>query len=33
VTAHAVERQAAVAFDHYLAEIHALGAELSLSTR
>jgi phosphoenolpyruvate carboxylase len=33
VTARAVERQAAVAFGHYLAEIHALGAELSLSSR
>ena len=33
VTAHAVERQAALALGHYLAEIHALGAELSLSSR
>jgi phosphoenolpyruvate carboxylase len=33
VTEHAAERQAAVAFAHYLAQIHALGAELSLSTR
>jgi phosphoenolpyruvate carboxylase len=33
VTEHAAERQASVAFHHYLAQIHALGAELSLSTR
>jgi len=33
VTEHAAERQAAVAFARYLGEIHALGAELSLSTR
>ena len=33
VTEHAVERQAAVAFEHYLREVHALGAELSLSSR
>jgi phosphoenolpyruvate carboxylase len=33
VTAHALARQAAVALSHYLAEIHALGAELSLSSR
>jgi phosphoenolpyruvate carboxylase len=33
VTTRAFELQAAVAFAHYLAEIHALGAELSLSTR
>jgi len=33
VTEHAAGRQAAVAFEHYLAEIHALGAELSLSSR
>jgi phosphoenolpyruvate carboxylase len=33
VTEHAAERQAAVAFAHYLGEIHALGAELSLSSR
>jgi phosphoenolpyruvate carboxylase len=33
VTEHAAERQAAVALDRYLAEIHALGSELSLSTR
>ena len=33
MTEHAVERQASVAFAHYLAEIHALGAELSLSSR
>jgi phosphoenolpyruvate carboxylase len=33
VTEHAAGRQAAVAFAHYLSEIHALGAELSLSTR
>src|SRR4029077_5938609 len=29
----AAERQASVAFTHYLAQIHALGAELSLSSR
>jgi len=33
VTEHAAGRQAAVAFEHYLAQIHALGAELSLSSR
>jgi phosphoenolpyruvate carboxylase len=33
VTEHAAARQASVAFAHYLAEIHALGAELSLSSR
>ena len=33
VTARAIERQAAVAFGRYLGEIHALGAELSLSSR
>jgi phosphoenolpyruvate carboxylase len=33
VTEHAAERQAAVVFAHYLAEVHALGAELSLSSR
>jgi phosphoenolpyruvate carboxylase len=33
VTEHAAERQAAVVLAHYLAEIHALGAELSLSAR
>jgi phosphoenolpyruvate carboxylase len=33
VTEHAVERQAALAFEHYLREVHALGAELSLSSR
>src|SRR6185295_8684663 len=33
VTEHAAERQASVAFAHYLAEIHALGSELSLSSR
>jgi len=33
VTEHAAGRQASVAFAHYLAEIHALGAELSLSSR
>ena len=31
--AYAIDRQAAVAFTHYLDEIHRLGAELSLSTR
>ena len=30
---YAVEAQAAVVFDHYLGEVHRLGAELSLSTR
>ncbi len=30
---YAVQAQAAVAFDHYLGEVHRLGAELSLSTR
>ncbi len=29
----ALKRQASVAFDHYLNEVHALGMELSLSTR
>ncbi len=33
VTEHAAGRQASVAFTHYLAQIHALGAELSLSSR
>ena len=33
VTEHAAERQASVIFAHYLAQIHALGAELSLSSR
>jgi phosphoenolpyruvate carboxylase len=33
VTEHAAGRQASVAFEHYLAQIHALGAELSLSSR
>ena len=33
VTEHAAERQASVVFAHYLAQIHALGAELSLSSR
>jgi phosphoenolpyruvate carboxylase len=33
VTEHAVERQAAIALEHYLREVHALGAELSLSSR
>jgi phosphoenolpyruvate carboxylase len=33
VTGRAVERQAALAFQHYLTEIHALGSELSLSSR
>jgi phosphoenolpyruvate carboxylase len=33
VTEHAAARQASVAFAHYLAQIHALGAELSLSSR
>jgi phosphoenolpyruvate carboxylase len=33
VTGRAVERQAGVALTHYLAEIHALGSELSLSSR
>ncbi len=31
--AYAVRAQAAVAFEHYLDSVHALGAELSLSTR
>jgi phosphoenolpyruvate carboxylase len=31
VTARALERQAGVAFEHYLREIHALGSELSLA--
>src|SRR5207249_3983488 len=30
---YAIDRQASVAFAHYLDEIHRLGAELSLSTR
>ncbi len=30
---YAIHAQAGVAFEHYLGEIHALGAELSLSTR
>jgi phosphoenolpyruvate carboxylase len=30
---YAIRAQAAVAFGHYLAEVHALGGELSLSTR
>ena len=29
----AIRRQAGVAFDHYLEEVHALGAELSMSSR
>jgi len=33
VTEQAVMRQASVIFDHYLAEIHALGSDLSLSSR
>ncbi len=33
VTGRAIERQAAQAFAHYLAEVHALGSELSLSSR
>jgi len=33
VTEHAVERQATLALEHYLREVHALGAELSLSSR
>ncbi|HEY7375306.1 MAG TPA: phosphoenolpyruvate carboxylase [Polyangia bacterium] len=33
VTEHAVGQQAAVVLAHYLTEIHALGAELSLSSR
>jgi phosphoenolpyruvate carboxylase len=33
VTARAVEHQAAVAFEHYLREIHALGSELSLAAQ
>jgi phosphoenolpyruvate carboxylase len=33
VTEHAAGRQASVAFAHYLAQVHALGAELSLSSR
>lgn len=33
VTEHAVAQQAAVVLAHYLTEIHALGAELSLSSR
>ena len=33
VTGKAIERQAAQAFAHYLAEIHMLGSELSLSSR
>jgi len=33
VTEHAAERQASVAFARYLGEIHALGSELSLSSR
>jgi phosphoenolpyruvate carboxylase len=33
VTARAVERQAAVVFEHYLREIHALGSELSLAAQ
>jgi phosphoenolpyruvate carboxylase len=33
VTGKAIERQAATAFAHYLAEIHTLGSELSLSSR
>jgi phosphoenolpyruvate carboxylase len=33
VTELAVERQAAVALAHYLGQVHALGAELSLSSR
>jgi phosphoenolpyruvate carboxylase len=33
VTGRALERQAAQAFAHYLAEIHALGSELALSSR
>ncbi len=31
--AYAIRAQAAVAFEHYLQSVHALGAELSLSTR
>jgi len=31
--AYAIRAQAAVAFEHYLESVHALGAELSLSTR
>jgi phosphoenolpyruvate carboxylase len=31
--AYAIRAQSAVAFDHYLGEVHRLGAELSLSTR
>jgi phosphoenolpyruvate carboxylase len=31
--AYAIRAQAAVAFEHYLEEVHRLGAELSLSTR
>ena len=30
---YAIDRQATVAFGHYLGEVHGLGAELSLSTR
>ena len=33
VTARAVAQQAAVAFEHYLREIHALGSELSLAAK
>ena len=33
VTLHAVRRQSTIAFDFYLAEVHALGAELSMARR
>jgi phosphoenolpyruvate carboxylase len=33
VTARAVEHQSAVAFEHYLREIHALGSELSIAEK
>jgi len=33
VTRHAMRRHASVALDHYLKQIHALGAELSISSR
>ena len=33
VTGHALERQAALILEHYLSEVHALGSELSLSSR
>jgi phosphoenolpyruvate carboxylase len=33
VTARAIERQAAVVFEHYLREIHALGGELSVAAQ